>query len=316
MAESQDVTNGATTDEARTETRQRAEAPARPTLAVIADIHGNLPALEAVLADLERVRPDRIVVAGDFVNRGPQSRAVLERLAPLGYPAISGNHDTWLVALARGELVPRDWGSSWTTPVRLALEELTPEWLAWLDALPFSLRVDLPGAAPIRLVHGSPRHSREGMGRLRADADVAEALAGVEERTVIGAHIHYPHERMVEGTHVVVVGAVGCPFNGDINAQYGLFRWDGAAWRFEHRSIAYDHEPLYRAWREGGYLDGGSLASELMMLEHRTARTHYVPFWEWCMAHGLELTRAHYERFAAERPPFTPPPFTPLHAVS
>lgn len=308
MAEPQEKTK----DAAQAEARQLAAAPGSPTLAVIADIHGNLPALEAVLADLARVRPDRIVVAGDFVNRGPQSRAVLERLAPLEYPAISGNHDTWLVALARGELVPRDWGSSWTTPVRLALEELTPEWLAWLDALPFSLRVELPDAAPIRLVHGSPRHSREGMGRLRADRDVAEALAGVEERTVIGAHIHYPHERMVGGTHVVVVGAVGCPFNGDINAQYGLFRWDGAMWRFEHRSIPYDHEPLYRAWREGGYLDDGSLASELMMLEHRTARTHYVPFWEWCMAHGLELTREHYAQFAAERPSFTPPPFTPL----
>jgi len=301
-------------DAARTE--GQAAAAAEPTLAVIADIHGNLPALEAVLADLARVRPDRIVVAGDFVNRGPQGRAVLERLAPLGYPAISGNHDTWLVALARGELVPRDWGSAWTTPVRLALEELTPEWLAWLEALPFSLRVELPGAAPIRLVHGSPRHSREGMGRLRADAEVAEALAGVEERTVIGAHIHYPHERMVTGTHVVVVGAVGCPFNGDINAQYGLFRWDGVMWRFEHRSIPYDHEPLYQAWRDGGYLDDGSLASELMMLEHRTARTHYVPFWEWCMARGLALTREQYERFAAERPSFTPPPFTPLRDES
>ncbi|HST89748.1 MAG TPA: metallophosphoesterase [Ktedonobacterales bacterium] len=310
MAESQKQIK----DAARTE--GQAAAAAEPTLAVIADIHGNLPALEAVLADLARVRPDRIVVAGDFVNRGPQGRAVLERLAPLGYPAISGNHDTWLVALARGELVPRDWGSAWTTPVRLALEELTPEWLAWLEALPFSLRVELPGAAPIRLVHGSPRHSREGMGRLRADAEVAEALAGVEERTVIGAHIHYPHERMVTGTHVVVVGAVGCPFNGDINAQYGLFRWDGVMWRFEHRSIPYDHEPLYQAWRDGGYLDDGSLASELMMLEHRTARTHYVPFWEWCMARGLALTREQYERFAAERPSFTPPPFTPLRDES
>ncbi len=310
MAESQKQIK----DAARTE--GQAAAAAEPTLAVIADIHGNLPALEAVLADLARVRPDRIVVAGDFVNRGPQGRAVLERLAPLGYPAISGNHDTWLVALARGELVPRDWGSAWTTPVRLALEELTPEWLAWLEALPFSLRVELPGAAPIRLVHGSPRHSREGMGRLRADAEVAEALAGVEERTVIGAHIHYPHERMVAGTHVVVVGAVGCPFNGDVNAQYGLFRWDGVMWRFEHRSIPYDHEPLYQAWRDGGYLDDGSLASELMMLEHRTARTHYVPFWEWCMARGLALTREQYERFAAERPSFTPPPFTPLRDES
>jgi predicted phosphodiesterase len=278
------------------------------SFAVIADLHGNVPALEAVLADLARVRPDRVVVAGDFVNRGPQSRAVLERLAPYEFPAISGNHDTWLCGLARGEHLPEGWETSWWTPVRLAMAELTPLWREYLETLPFSLRLELPGTTPVRIVHGSPRDAREGMGRLRLAEDLAEALEGVEEDTVIGAHIHYPYERMVCGKHVVVVGAVGCPFNGDLNAQYGLFHWDGARWRFEHRSVAYDHEPLYEAWRASGYLDDGSFSAELMLLEHQTARTQYVPFWEWAMARGLPFTREHYPAFAAERPPFVPPP--------
>jgi len=272
-----------------------------PSFAVIADIHGNVPALEAVLADLERVNPDRVVVAGDFVNRGPESRAVLERLVPCGYSAISGNHDTWLSALSRGVGRPKEWDSSWWTPVRLAMAELTPEWVAWLEALPATLRLDLPGTAPVRIVHGSPRHSREGMGRMSPDDTIAEALAGIDERLVIGAHIHYPFERSIGDRQVVVIGAVGCPFNGDINAQYGLFHWEGAEWRFEHRSVPYDHQPLYAAWQTGGYLDDGSLASELMMREHQTARTHYVPFWEWCIAHDLELSRENLADFLARR---------------
>jgi predicted phosphodiesterase len=279
-----------------------------PTFAVLADIHGNLPALEAVLADLERVRPDHVAIAGDFVNRGPQSRVVLERIAPLGYPAISGNHDTWLASLARGEKLPDGWETPWWTPVRLAVGEITPAWAAWLEDLPFMLRLALPGADPVLIVHGSPRDARDGMGRMRSNAQVAEALAGVEETTVIGAHIHYPYERWMAGRHVVVVGAVGCPFNGDTNAQYGLFRWDGVAWRFEHRSVPYDRAPLYAAWREHGYLADGSLASELMMQEHETARTWYVPFWEWAQARGVPRSRAEYERFAAHREPFVPPP--------
>lgn len=283
-------------------------AAAKPTLAVIADIHGNLPALEAVLADLERVRPDRIVIAGDLVNRGPQSGAVLDRVISLGFASISGNHDTWLASLARGRNHPPEWETSWWTPVRLSVAELTPAHLAYLDSLAFSMRVELSGAAPIRIVHGSPRNNREGLGRLRSDADVTAALAGVEEPTVIAAHIHYPYERHVAGRHVVVVGAVGCPFNGDVNAQYGLFTWDGSTWCFEHRSIPYDHTPLYAAWSDGGYLADGSLASELMMREHQTARTQYVPFWEWAMEHNLPLTRDSYERFAAERGLFIPPP--------
>ncbi len=271
-----------------------------PNFAVIADLHGNLPALEAVLTDLEQVRPDKIVIAGDFVNRGPQSRAVLERVAPLGFPAISGNHDTWLTALAHGENLPDDWEKPWWTPVRLATRELTPEWVEWLEALPVSLRVELPGAQPALVVHGSPRHSREGMGRMRTDEQVAESIAGVEETTIIGAHIHYQYERWVAGKHVVVVSAVGVPFNGDINAQYGLFTWESKGWRFEHRSVPYDHTPVYRAWHNGGYLDDNSIASRLMLLEHQTARTHYVPFWDWCLELGLPLDEESYAHFAEE----------------
>ncbi len=279
-----------------------------PTLAVIADLHGNLPALEAVLADLRQVAPDRVVVAGDFVNRGPQGRAVLERVAPLGLPSISGNHDTWLASMTHGRNLPPDWDSTWMTPVRLAVGELTSEWVNYLEELPATLRVEVPGAEPALIVHGSPKNNRDGLGRMRSDAQVARALEGVAERTVIGAHIHYPFERHVAGYHVVVVGAVGVPFNGDINAQYGLFTWDGAAWRFEHRSIPYDHEPLYAAWRDCGYLSDGSLASRLMMLEHQTARTQYVPFWEWATEHDLPLTWEQFERFTAQRPPFVPSP--------
>ncbi len=284
-----------------------------PTLAIIADIHGNIPALDATLADLERIRPDRVVIAGDIVNRGPQSHLAVERVASLGLDVISGNHDTWLVRLARGEGRPGGWESSWWTPVRRAVEELTPDDLAWLNALPPRLSVTLPGAEPLLVVHGSPRHAREGMGRRIYDEQLAEALAGVEERTVVGAHIHYPWERWLGDQHVVVIGASGCPFNGDINAQYGLFTWEDGAWRFEHRSVPYDHEPLYTIWSESGYLDDNSVAAELMMLEHRTARTQYVPFWEWAEERGLPLTRASLERFHAERTLAPPPPW-PLTA--
>lgn len=242
-----------------------------------------------------------MVIAGDFVNRGPQSHAAVARASRLGFEAISGNHDTWLPALARGEGLPDDWVSSWWTPVRRAAEELTPDDVRWLEALPFSLRVEVPGAEPALIVHGSPRNSREGMGRMTSNERLAEALAGVEERTIIGAHIHYPYERWLGAYHAVVIGAVGCPFNGDINAQYGLFTWRAGAWSFERRSIPYDHEPLYAAWRASGYLDDGSAASELMLLEHQTARTQYVPFWEWALERNLALTRENAALFRAQR---------------
>lgn len=280
-----------------------------PTLAIIADIHGNIPALEATLADLEHVQPDHVVIAGDIVNRGPQSHLAAQRVAALGFPTISGNHDTWLAKLARGGEKPEGWETTRWTPERRATEELTPDDLDWLDALAPSLRVALPGAEPLLVVHGSPRHNREGMGRLISDERLAGALAGVEERTIVGAHIHYPWERWLGDQHVIVIGAVGVPFNGDTNAQYGLFRWEDGLWRFEHRSIPYDHAPLFEAWRASGYLDDGSISSELMMLEHQTARTQYVPFVEWVMEEGASYDRESLARFREWRVMGPPPPW-------
>src|SRR6476660_10377456 len=98
-----------------------ARASPLPTFAVIGDMHGNLPALEAVLADLAVVKPDAIYFAGDFVNRGPESGAVVERAMALGLPAISGNHETWLAGLARGRHIPDTWGDLWWQPQRLAV---------------------------------------------------------------------------------------------------------------------------------------------------------------------------------------------------
>ena len=239
------------------------------------------------------------MLGGDYVNRGPQQRAVLERVAALGLPAISGNHDTWLAMLARGQNLPAEWESAWWTPVRRAVAELTPEWVTWLEALPFSLRLELPGAEPVLIVHGSPRHAREGMGRMRSDAQVAEALAGVEERTVIGAHIHYPYERAIGQTSRGRGGRGRVPFQRRSQCPVRAVFWDVDGWRFEHRSASCTtRSKLYAAWRESGYFDDGSLATELMMLENQTAAPTYVPFWDWALS---ARPAAHAREFCALR---------------
>jgi predicted phosphodiesterase len=272
-----------------------------PTLAIVADLHGNLPATEAVLADVARVRPDLAVFAGDYINRGPQSAAVLQRIGPLGWQAISGNHDTWISQLGAKIPYPPEWDGPLWTPVRLTLEQVSPKWIPWLRGLPPTLRVELPGADPIRVVHGSPRDNREGMGRMAPDSTIREAIAGVTEGTIVGAHIHYPWHRELDGRHIFVIGSVGCPFNDDPSAQYGLFTWDGARWQVENRSVPYDHAPVFAAWREEGFLRDHSLVSALMLLEQRTARTQYVPFWEWSLEHGVPFSVEQFARFTARR---------------
>src|SRR5258708_26300961 len=273
-----------------------------PSFAMLGEIHGNLPALQAVLSEIALFSPDEIVVAGDLINRGPQSLEILEELQSRGWPIISGNHETWLLSLAKGSGLPENWDCAWWAPVRRIVAQLTPTWQDWIAALPFSFRVSIPGTSPVLIVHGSPRHNREGMGKRLPLAQLDEVIIGIEEETMIGAHIHYPYERWHARKHLITVGAVGNPHNGDTNAQYGLFRWqeneEGQAyWHFYHRSVPYNRHSLVAAWQENGHLSDGNIAAHLLLLEHLTAASYYAPFWDWCVARRLPMTSESYDLF-------------------
>jgi len=129
-------------------------------LAILSDIHGNLPALEAVLAALDAYNLKGIVVAGDFVG-GPQSLETFHRLRELVCWIIRGNSEGYALSFYEGDgpdywCTSRQWASMrWTT------RQLNSEALAFLHTLPEQLVINLPGTTPIRVVHGSPRDPSE-----------------------------------------------------------------------------------------------------------------------------------------------------------
>jgi predicted phosphodiesterase len=144
-------------------------------LALISDIHGNLPALEAVLDELGEADIDRMICLGD-VAVGPEPRETIARLRELGCPVVLGNWDTWLlegVPLLKGSAGPmlRDQGD-WCAA---QLDENEKAFLATLDP---HLKVDLDGAE-IHCVHGSPRSAMEDIHATTPDAELAEMLNGV-----------------------------------------------------------------------------------------------------------------------------------------
>src|SRR5690606_6502764 len=124
-------------------------------LAIIADIHGNLPALEAVLADVAHQQVDRLLIAGDLVNRGPQSAAILERLIPLELPTIQGNHEDLVSQFLTGRVDPSWLDDPWWAATRFAARQVGTRWLSYFDLLPKQMMIEEPGMAPLRIVHGS-----------------------------------------------------------------------------------------------------------------------------------------------------------------
>ena len=180
------------------------------SVAVLSDIHGVLPVLDAVLAEPAVQKAELVVVTGDHAS-GPQPGAVLDRLLAEGdrLRMVRGNADRELVALRRGiEIEIPDDVTPW------AAEQLTAEQVDLLDGLPHPLVLDVHGFGPVVFCHGSPRRDDE---LVLVDSPLhrwAAAFSGLtdEQRTVVCGHTHMPFIRLVDRRLAINAGSVGMPY--------------------------------------------------------------------------------------------------------
>ena len=198
-------------------------------LAVLYDVHGNLPALEAVIADAEAAGADGWILGGDYALFGGWPAETVERLRSLERASwIRGNGERWTAdpgAAPDNPVVP---GAVAAT--REALGEATVSDLA---SLPFSLPHD-----EILICHGSPLSDVDSFAPEDGDRD-GELLDGVDARRVLFGHTHVPFARTsAGGVELFNPGSVGMPFDGDPRAAYALLGDDGV---LSHRRVEYDH---------------------------------------------------------------------------
>lgn len=255
-------------------------------VAILADIHGNLPAYEAVRRDIAAVAPDIVVVDGDIINRGPQSKECLAAVRAEGWPVVFGNHEEYILKFESGDL-PDEFFSDLWLPTRRVWEELSVEEIAYLRTLPLSWRVDVPTLPAIRIVHGSPRALTDGLGPYTPEADLQAIARAVDELVLVGAHTHRPFDRQVGHTRLMNCGAVGVPFNGDPRAQYLVLTGQGGRWQADFRCIDYDRRPVYEAWAQTDVLQR-SVVGRIFQLEIETAHFHLGRYFYFCDEHGFE----------------------------
>src|SRR5215208_2359071 len=183
----------------------------------IYDVHGNLPALEAVLTDLQSVKPDLIVVGGDVVA-GPMPAEVLDRLAALGENIcfVRGNAD-------REVLAAYDYGRYSDATDAADPAERTAAFAAskidnghreLLASFAERLVVEIEGVGQVLFCHGSPRSDEEIITAATTEARLREILAGVDQDLVVCGHTHAQFDRCVGAKRVVNAGSVGMPYQG------------------------------------------------------------------------------------------------------
>lgn len=220
-------------------------------IAVLSDIHGNVPALDAVLEDLVRHQPDVIAVLGDHVSGPVDPAGAAERIMALDAVAIGGNHDRWTVD-------PSIRGAGQVD--RFARAQLSAVQLDWLGALPGTARI---GDAAF-LCHGAPGDDETPWldnfytGRkteLPSEAEVAREAVGIVEPVILCGHTHIARTlRLSDGRLIVNPGSVGMQLvRGSPDAHYALVEARRGGWQSALIAVPYDTEAAARLAEENGF---------------------------------------------------------------
>jgi predicted phosphodiesterase len=230
--------------------------------AILADIHGNSLALEAVLEDIQgRGGVDEYWVLGDLAALGPDPLGVLQRLAAL--PAarfIRGNTDRYL---ANGEQPGPELGKILNDLQALALKIrlassfawttgaiASAGWLPWLAGLPLEMRRRLPDGTRLLTVHAAPgTDDGDGIRPRAADETLRRTLEGSGADLVLVGHTHIPFNRQPGLVRVANPGSVSNPFPPDLRAGYALLTCGASGYSLEHYRVDYDHQAIIDAMR-------------------------------------------------------------------
>lgn len=228
-------------------------------VAALCDIHGNLPALDAVLQEIRREAVDQIVVGGDLVP-GPMPRETIARLLELDIPVhfIYGNGELGVLAqmAAKDPSTVTYWGTASGAPLpeplreipRWTAKQLQPEDQALLASWPKTLSLAIDGLGQVLFCHSTPRSETEIFTRVTPEDRLIPIFGGLSERLAVCGHMHTQFDRTIGSVRVVNAGSVGMPFEQPAGAYWLLLGPD-----VQLRRTGYDFERAAERIRRTGY---------------------------------------------------------------
>jgi predicted phosphodiesterase len=228
-------------------------------IAALYDIHGNLPALEAVLDEVRGTKVDRIVVGGDLFP-GPMAHHTLARLldGPTHVDFIYGNGDVALVQHLSGQ-IPSLLPESSRPIIKWNADHLDADQCRLVVSWPMTLRLTIPPLGEVLFCHATPRNENEIFTRTTAEGRLTPIFDSTNAAVVVCGHTHMPFDRIVGKTRVVNAGSVGMPF-GRTGADWLLLGPD-----VELRHTSYDLDAAVDRIRRSGYPQADEFATKYVL---------------------------------------------------
>ena len=209
-------------------------------ICLFSDTHGNLAALEAVLADMRRRGSfDLTVMAGDLAMLGPRPAETIDRLRALDCLFVVGNTDLMIVE-RRNEL------AQW------AADRIGQARVGFLAGLPFAYGIQPQAGHELLVFHATPRDVEDDLSPKRSEAEVNARIEGVNAEVLAFGHVHIPYVRKVGARTLFDIASAGLPRDGDRRAVYGVAEWTRGGWQLEHHRVEYDVDAVAADMRACG----------------------------------------------------------------
>lgn len=269
-------------------------------IAILSDIHGNLPAFEAALDHARQQKPDLMVIAGDTIVGSPDTAACWQLARSLDCPMLRGNHERYAAYFGSPDAHP-DWTTETFLPLQWAINQLTDEDRRQMAQLPLHLR--LPEAPDLLIVHASLRDDHDTVSIYTPDARLEEMFSGIQERFIVRGHNHCGQVRLWKEGWITTASSVGLPLDSHPTAQYLLLDQTKTGWHVMHQSVPYDLDAVIRRFYDTGCLKATGTMGRLFFREVITASHYMVPFLRlytrWQQEGEISLRQAE-ERFFSQ----------------
>ena len=247
-------------------------------IAVVVDIHGNLPALDAVLSDIKSIGADHIVCCGDMILGGPDDRACYQRMVETGAPLIRGNAERYVSEFGTEAADPR-WEDEGFGPLRYGVRQFSDSERVELGQLPTSCR--LPEALEVLFYHANPKNDRDIPHSWATDEEIDVNFADSPGDLFIGGHSHTHLVRKWRGRRIVICGSVGATNDFSAGAQYVLLEQQGPSWSILHRDVPYDVDETIERFRSVNYVEETGPMGRLFVRTVATRTNQVMPFFNW-----------------------------------